>query len=145
MNKIENSNFKKLLGVWKTSGSITSDQKKLEVTGSDSYELILEGNYILHKADVKMGTEKSETFEIISLLDNSLDTAKMHYFNSKGEAGIMKSSIINNEFDIQGEAIKFSGQINNEYTLITGKWFTQTQNGSWSEFIALRLEKQNNK
>ncbi|MBF4464274.1 hypothetical protein [Flavobacterium sp. LC2016-12] len=145
MNNIENSNFKKLLGIWKTSGIITSDQKKLELTGIDSYELILKGNYILHKAAVKMGTEKSETFEIIALLNNSIDFAKMHYFNSKGEDGVMKSSIINNEFDIQGKGLKFSGEINDENTLITGKWLTQSEDGNWSEFIKLKLEKQTNK
>lgn len=145
MNKIENSNFKKLIGVWKTSGIITSDQEKLELTGVDSYELILEGNYILHKATVKMGTEKSETFEIITLLNNSIDVAKMQYFNSKGEDGIMKSSIISNEFDIQGKDLKFSGKINDDNTLISGKWLTQTENGNWTEFIELKLQKQSNK
>ena len=141
MNKIENSNFKKLIGVWKTTGSITSGNEKLDLTGIDSYELILEGKYILHKAAVKMGTEKSETFEIISLLNNSVDSAKMQYFNSKGEDGIMTSSIINTEFTIEGKGLKFSGKINDDNTLITGKWLTLTENGNWSEFIALKLEK----
>ena len=63
----------------------------------DSYELILDGNYILHKADVMMGNERSETFELIKLY-SSLDKAKMQYFNSKGEEGTMISFIINNEF-----------------------------------------------
>ncbi len=145
MNKIENSNFKKLIGNWKTTGNITSDQEKLELTGIDSYELILDGNYILHKATVKMGNEKSETFEIITLLNNSLDSAKMQYFNSKGEDGTMKSSIIRNEFNIEGKDLKFSGQINEEETLITGKWLTQTENKNWNEFIELKLEKQDKK
>jgi hypothetical protein len=145
MNKIENSNFKRLIGVWKTTGIVTSDKENLELSGIDSYELILDGNYILHKEAVKMGKESSETFEIIALLNDSLENAKMQYFNSKGEDGIMTSSIINNEFNIEGKDLKFSGKINDDNSLITGKWLTQTENKNWTEFIALKLEKQKNK
>jgi hypothetical protein len=88
MEKIDKSNFKRLIGVWKTTGNIKSGQDNLKLIGIDSYELILDGNYILHKADVQMGNERSETLEIIQL-DNSLEKAKMRYFNSKGEDGIL--------------------------------------------------------
>ena len=58
MNKIENSNYKRLVGVWKTTGDIKSGQDNLKLIGIDSYELILDGNFILHKADVKMGNDR---------------------------------------------------------------------------------------
>lgn len=38
----------------------------LNVIDIDSYEFILDYKYILLKADVKMGNEKSETYEIIA-------------------------------------------------------------------------------
>ena len=119
MNKIENSNFKRLIGVWETTGDIKSGQHSQKLVGSDSYELILGGNYILHKANVKMGNDRSKTFEI-TMLDNALDEAKMRYFNSKGEYGIMKCSIIGDEFKIEGTGLMFSGVINEENTKING-------------------------
>jgi hypothetical protein len=141
MNKIEKSNFKRLVGIWKTTGEIKSGQDNLKLFGIDSYELILDGNFILHKADVKMGNDKSETFEIISL-DNSIDKAIMQYFNSKGEDGIMRCSIISNEFKIEGNGLKFNGTINEENTLISGKWYIRNQNDEWIDFIDLNLEKE---
>jgi hypothetical protein len=120
MKNIEESNFKRLVGIWKTTGDIKSGQENLKLIGIDSYELILDGNYILHKADVKMGNDRSETLEIIKL-DNSFDKAIMQYFNTKGEDGIMYSSIINNEFRIEGNGLKFNGTINEENTKIRGK------------------------
>jgi hypothetical protein len=141
MNKIEKSNYKRLVGIWKTTGEIKSGQDNLKLFGIDSYELILDGNFILHKADVKMGNDKSETFEIISL-DNSIDKAIMQYFNSKGEDGIMRSSIISNEFKIEGNGLKFNGTINEENTLISGKWYIRNQNDEWIDFIDLNLEKE---
>ncbi|SFH20711.1 hypothetical protein [Pedobacter insulae] len=106
---IKNSNFKRLLGVWTTSGSIKSEHGNLNLTGIDSYELTLDGHFILHKADVKMGVESSQTFEMIKL-DSALDKANMQYFNSKGENGKMISSITDNNFNIEGNGLKFSGK-----------------------------------
>lgn len=142
MKKIENSNFKRLVGFWKTTGEIKSEQENLKLIGTDSYEFILDGNFILHKADVMMGNDRNETFEIIGL-ENSSDRAKMQYFNTKGEDGIMWSSISNNEFKIEGNGLKFSGTINEENTRISGKWCIQGENKEWTDLIDLILEKQN--
>lgn len=141
MKLIEKSNFIRLAGVWKTTGEIISGQDKLKLNGIDSYELILNGNFILHKANVKMGNERSETLEIIKP-DNSPEKALMQYYNTKGEEGFMRSSIFKNDFRIRGKGMKFCGSINKENTKITGKWYIQTENKQWTEFIDLNLERQ---
>lgn len=141
MVKIGTSSFKRLIGIWKTKGIILSDRSNLKLEGTDTYELMLDGNYILHKADVLMGNEKSETFEIIEL-DNSPDKAKMQYFNSKGESGVMSSSLNGANFNIDGNRIKFRGTITDENAEIIGNWYLQTEANDWKEFIELKLTKQ---
>src|SRR6187551_235054 len=138
MDKIETSNFKRLIGVWKTEGTILTNNDNSKLIGTDSYEFILNGHYILHKADVKMGNEKSQTFEIITL-DNSTEKARMQFYDSKGESGSMTSSIIENNFKIEGDKIKFEGTIDNENSEIVGKWFLQGENNKWTEYIDLKL------
>jgi hypothetical protein len=142
MTNIEASNFKRLIGVWKTEGAIITEKSNSKLVATDSYEFILEGNYILHKADVKMGNERSEILEIIGL-DNSTGQAKMQYFNSKGESGVMSSSLMKNDFIISGDKIKFAGSIDDKNTKIIGKWYLQTENNQWTDFIDLILTKQN--
>jgi hypothetical protein len=140
MAKIETSNFKRLIGIWKTEGTIFTDKGNSKLVGTDSYELILDGHFILHKADVSMGGETSQTFEIISL-DSTAGKAKMQYFNAKGESGVMISSLTDNVYKIAGEKLKFEGFINDENTLISGKWFLQGSNNEWIEYIELKLRK----
>ena len=140
MKNIENSNFMRLVGIWKTTGTIKSGQDNLKLIGFDSYELILNGSCIMHKANVKMGNDRSETLEIIKL-DSSSDKAIMHYFNTKGEDGKMLSSIVNNEFKIEGNGLKFNGTVNEENTKISGKWYMKDDNDKWTDFIDLHLEK----
>ncbi|WP_026968756.1 DUF1579 family protein [Algoriphagus terrigena] len=141
MTKIANSSFRRLLGVWKTSGQILSGDSTLSLAGTDSYELILNGNYILHKAAVMMGDEKSETFEIVGL-DGSSEKAAMNYFNANGESGTMTGQIEGDDFLINGDGLKFSGKINEANTAVIGKWLQQAEDNSWVEFIDLKLEKQ---
>lgn len=139
--KIESSNFRRLIGAWHTEGKIYSEENSSVLTGTDSYEFILNGNCILHKANVKMGDENVETFELI-LLDTSLEKVAMHYYNSKGETGAMKGSLVDNEFNIENEALKFEGFINEENSELIGKWYSKTEDNRWAEFIDLKLTKQ---
>jgi hypothetical protein len=141
MNKIDTSDFKRLIGTWKTSGQVTSENQTLRLSGRDTYEFILQGNYILHKAAVMMGEEKSETFEVIGL-DSATGLADLNYFNAKGESGKMTGEISGDDLSIHGDGIKFMGSFNNESTTITGKWFIQEKEKKWKEFISLKLEKE---
>jgi hypothetical protein len=140
MKKIEHSIFSRLIGVWDTAGTILNEEKKSTLSGTDRYECILDGNYILHKANVKMGGVQSETFEMIEL-DNTTDQAKMYYYNSKGEKGVMTATINQDHFMITGDRIKFEGKLDSEDTQLIGKWYLLLKDDQWTEFIDLRLTK----
>ncbi len=141
MAKLETSNFKRLIGNWMTEGTILNETSHSKIAGTDSYEFILDGNYILHKADVMMGDERSETFEIIEV-DQSNGKGKMYYYNSKGERGVMTASLAENNFLIEGDKIKFEGVLHDDDTKVIGKWYMQTEQDEWVDFIDLKLTKQ---
>ncbi len=136
--KINTTNFKRLIGVWKTSGEIVNDNSKL--TGTDSYEFILDGNFILHKANVTMGKQKSETVELISV-NRSAAKANMQFYNSQGETGTMTAHLKGNVFTIEGDGLKFNGTINAKNSEVTGTWYQQNKKKEWLAFIHLKLQK----
>jgi len=140
MTTIETSNFSRLIGIWITKGTIVTHTNDLELLGIDTYEYILNENYILHKADVMMGDERTQTFEIFSLT-NSKERAKMQYYNSKGESGSMTSYLVKNVFKIKSSTMKFEGKFNDENTELIGKWFLK-ESDKWINFIDLKLKKQ---
>ena len=141
MNETTTSNFKRLIGIWKTEGTILNGTDPLRLTGTDSYEFILDGNYILHKADVLMGNQKSQTYEIISL-GSSPEKAIMHYYNSEGESGVMAAFLQGAVFRMEGDKIKFEGTIDVQNTKVAGKWSVQGESEQWTDFIDLTLTKQ---
>ena len=140
MTTIETSNFSRLIGIWVTKGTIVTHTNDLELLGIDTYEYILNENYILHKADVMMGDERTQTCEIISLT-NSKERAKMQYYNSKGESGSMTSYLVKNVFKIKSSTMKFEGKFNDENTELIGKWFVK-ESDKWIDFIDIKLKKQ---
>lgn len=142
MNKIENSNFNRLIGTWKTKGKILKTDHAPEslIAGTDSYEYILDGHFILHKADVLMGDIKSKTYELIKL-ENSIEKAHMQYYNSAGESGIMFAFLNENGFKIESETVRFNGSISMDNSSITGTWQQLSENNVWADFLEMQLSK----
>jgi hypothetical protein len=101
---IENSEFQKLIGEWKTEGRILAkgNEPEIHISGTDSYEWILDGYYILHKADVLMGEIRGQTYELISL-DEAGTKAKFEYYNNQGVSGKMVGMLKNNKLSIEGQ------------------------------------------
>ena len=57
----------KLTGIWRTEGLLRTPEGALtiKISGTDTYKWILDGPFLLHKAEVLIGKDKSETHEII--------------------------------------------------------------------------------
>ncbi len=141
-NRIENTEFKKLIGKWKTEGRIlsTDENSELQITGTDTYELILGGYFILHKADVLMGNENSQTFEIIGL-DETNNQATFEYYNNHGSLGKMLGTLKNNELKIIGKELRFQGQLNDSENKINGTWEKLDNQMNWKKFLEMKLTK----
>jgi hypothetical protein len=139
--KIEHSNWKRLIGVWNTSGNVlqSNGETHERIIGIDSYEFILDGNFILHKANVQMGKVKSETYELIQLED--LQTVKMNYYNSNQETGVMRGTLNENELRIESEYLRFIGNISVDNNLVSGTWQKKDEGGNWSDFLEIKLSK----
>ena len=130
-------NLHKLLGRWKTTGKIIGTDQNIE--GTDSYEMLF-GDFILHKADVKMGNEKSETYEIISY-DKEHDRFLMEYYNNKGEKGQMAASIENDQWIFSNSQLRFKGGFSINDQVFSGLWSQKDDDGSWQPFIEIQLKR----
>ncbi|OAV46312.1 DUF1579 family protein [Lewinella sp. 4G2] len=141
-NRIENTEFKKLIGKWKTEGRIlaTENSPEMKITGTDTYELILNGYFVLHKADVMMGKERSKTFEIIGL-DPQNDRITLEHYNNQGASGKMSGTLKNNELKIYGEMLRFKGKLNASDNQLIGTWEKKDDLGEWKSFLGMKLTK----
>ncbi len=140
--KIEESHFKKLIGQWSTEGRIleTDTSPEIRINGTDTYEIILDGFFILHKADVSMGTERSKTYELIGL-DKSTEAIVLSHYNNKGEQGTMTGVIEGDELNILGDTFKFKGHFINDGKEIMGTWEKPDTQKRWVPFMVITLKR----
>lgn len=140
-NRIDNTEFTKLLGQWKTEGTILRDLHKpaQKFSGTDTYELILDGFYILHRADVLMGDVRSETVELIGF-DESTQQAYFEYYNNYGVSGKMTGHLEDNELEIIGDDLRFDGWLSKNYDTLTGVW-DRFEDNNWIRFLEIKLTK----
>ena len=76
-----------LIGKWHTEGLVLPDGKVAakKIRGMDTYEWIAGGHFILHRADVFMGSTRIEVLEIIGY-DESRGCYFMTSYDNQGES-----------------------------------------------------------
>lgn len=137
--KIVHSHFKKFIGKWNTAGRLLNTKgKEVKIKGTDTYELILDGFFILHKANVFMGKQRSRTYEIIGMgTDNNF---MMQHFNNSGTSGLMTATLKNGIWNYAGSELRFKGKFSRKGNEFSGVWKQRSRN-KWIDFIEIKLSK----
>jgi hypothetical protein len=97
-----NERLSPIAGRWKTSGWVIGDPR-LPVEGTDIYEVLPGGHFLVHHVDVTVGGRKVRAIEIIGEPDPESDAYLARSFDSEGNFEVMKLRI-----DDDG-AFRFSG------------------------------------
>ena len=132
----------KFVGTWNTEAVISPSENNLEIKiqGTDSYEWIMDGFFLLHTADVIIGTENSKTHEVIGY-DKSNDNYKMQYFNNKGDSGLMIATYDNGLWTFNGDNLRFKGGFNEKENVFSGIWEQCIESKFWTHLMDIELSK----
>lgn len=128
-------------GTWKTQGEIfaTDSSPALTIEGTDIYEWLPGGYFLIHRVDVRMGGEQIDSIEIIGY-DDSNDTYPMHYFGYQGSKGVMVAVCNSNTWVFTGETERFTGSFNETGNILSGRW-EQLRNSEWIDWMNIKLTK----
>jgi predicted enzyme related to lactoylglutathione lyase len=81
-----------IAGRWDTSGHVIGD-RRLPVEGTDTYEVLAGGHFLIHHVDVTVGEQKVRAIEIIGEPDPQSDAYLARSFDSEGNFEVMKLRI----------------------------------------------------
>jgi hypothetical protein len=84
-----------IAGRWHTSGYVIGDPR-LPVEGTDIYEVLNGGHFLIHHVDVTVGAQKVRAIEIIGEPDPESDAYLARSFGSDGNFEVMKLRIEDN-------------------------------------------------
>jgi hypothetical protein len=80
-----------IAGHWRTSGHVI-DQPNVPVTGTDIYEVVPGGHFLLHRVDVSVGDQQVQAIEVIGEPDG-YGGYLARSFDSEGNAEVMRLTI----------------------------------------------------
>jgi hypothetical protein len=132
----------RFVGRWNTEGKIlaTDSTPEVKIVGTDNYEWLPGGYFLLHKADVLIGDDKSETFEVIGF-DQSSGKYTMQHYDNKGDSGLMTATYEKGVWIFLGETLRFTGGFKKEDKEFSGIWEQLTDGKNWTHFMDIKLTK----
>ena len=130
------------IGIWHTTGSMKTndDGDDIPIVGTDSYEWFPGGFFLIHKANVLIGTERKQSMEIISF-DAAANRYPMHFFDNQGESGTMYASEHHGIWTFISDNLRFTGAFSEDAKTLSGIW-EQNLNDSWAFLMDIKLERQ---
>lgn len=130
----------KFVGHWNTEGKIpaTNTTPEIKISGTDIYEWLSGKFFLLHKADVLIGNEKSETLEIIGF-DKQNEKYTMQHYDNNGNSGFMTATYEKGIWTFLGENLKFTGGFKKEDNEFSGIWQQLADGNNWTHFMDIKL------
>lgn len=127
------------VGKWKTEGQIieTPSSPAVRISGTDIYEWLPGGFFLIHRVDVHMGEEEVKAIEVIGY-DASSRNYSMHSFDSNGNYDLLQAQVHDNKWTSSGKSIRFTGIFSDNNT-ITGRWEQSADGSNWSPWMELKL------
>jgi Protein of unknown function (DUF1579) len=81
-----------LVGRWRSEGQIVGDPA-VPITGSDIYEWLAGGFFLVHHVDVLVGDQPVKAIEIIGEHDPGTDSFTARAFDNEGRVTVMRASV----------------------------------------------------
>lgn len=140
----EYNHLDKFIGKWNTEGTVlpTTNNPELKIKGTDTYEWLPGGFFLLHKVDVFIGDDNNQTFEIIGFHKLSNHYTMQHYDN-KGNSGCMTATFKEGVWNFLSYNLRFIGRFSNDENVLSGIWEQTTNGKTWKHFMEVKLIKEN--
>ena len=128
-----------LVGMWTTRGQTVAGPS-IEIAGTDTYEWVAGGFFLLHTIDVFMGEDHVEAIEVIGAYDRSSETFAMTSFDNQGAVGMMRASVnADGSWTFAGDAERATLTIADDGTGMSARWERTDDGSSWHPWMDLRF------
>lgn len=130
------------VGLWNTTGIQKGDAATpdIPINGTDVYEWLPGGFFLLHRVDVHFGEERIQSIEIIAF-DASANNYTMHSFDSLGNADLMHATVNNGTWTYEGTSMRFTGSFSEGGNVLSGIWERSEDGQNWQHWMDIKLSR----
>ncbi len=126
-----------LAGRWRTQGRMHADGRTF--AGSDRYDWVAGGHFLLHSWDVQMPDGRTTGIEVIGKRADG-DGFSVHAYDDQGGTTASILRIVGDALQIDGAALRFRGHLLDAGAVVDGVWESkEPQDSAWSPLMDLRL------
>lgn len=89
--------FETIIGRWKTSGSVLDEHGApvTTINGTDEYEWMVGGHWVIHRVDVMMGEDHVQALELIGEYDDETNSYSMRAFDGSSMTALWERELDN--------------------------------------------------
>ena len=111
------------VGKWSTQGQTEPGPSApaVEIVGTDTYEWLEGGFFLIHRVDVRIGDEHVHAIEIIGY-DAASKAYPMRSFDSQGNAGTYQATVRDGVWTFTGESERATVVASDAGNTLTAKW-----------------------
>ena len=134
--------FAPLLGVWRTTGAVLDERGAVtaEIIGSDTYESMPGGGWVVHRVAVRIGGEPVHALELIGEHDAAAGSWAMHAFDADGSRAVMRATRDGDGWLFAGDGVRAHLHPAPDGTTMAATWERSSPAGwlRWMDLSFLR-------
>lgn len=129
------------VGRWQTAGRVLADASspEMEIAGTDSYEWLPGGFFLLHRVDVRIGGERVQALEVMGW-DAGRQVYVARSYDDRGNEEVMHGTLRDGTWTLLGDASRFTGGFGEGGGTLAGRW-ERREGDRWLPWMEVRLRK----
>jgi hypothetical protein len=128
-----------LVGKWHSEGQ-TKASPSIKINGTDTYEWLSGGFFLVHHVDVRMGDEQVKVIEIVGGYDAASHTYPMRSFDSHGNFVTMQASVSDDGvWTFAGEWERATLVIGDDGNSMSAHWERLDDRSNWIPWMDMKF------
>jgi hypothetical protein len=131
-----------LVNKWRTSGHVydASGSEVMRIEGTDEYEWMAGGRWVIHRVDVMMGDDRTQALELIGEPGGD-GTFTMRAFDASGAFDTMTLVVRGRTFHAQGDGVRNTLTVNDDGSAMAAVWERQAEDKSWFRWMRIDFDR----
>nr|BFE37765.1 hypothetical protein GCM10010200_100160 [Actinomadura rugatobispora] len=134
-----------LVGRWRSQGQTvtTTGEPSVRIVGSDTYEWLAGGFFLIHRVDVRMNDEVVEVIEMIGPYDPATGTYPMRSFDNQGNFITMHATVDDHGvWTFTGDSERATLMIAENGTTMSAKWERTDDGSTWQHWMDMAFTRE---
>jgi hypothetical protein len=131
-----------LVGRWSSEGRTVPgpSEPEVRISGTDTYEWMAGGHFLVHRVDVRMGGEQVEVVEMIGPYDPSDGSYPMRSFDNQGNFVTMTARVGDDGvWTLTGASERATLTVGEDGATMTARWERSDDGSGWRHWMDMNL------